>query len=173
MHPLQRIFGAGPLGVVLSLTSLSAAWGLTQIADLPAIHGNVDIGMGVLIGSVLITAAGVVWSFKSLPVDSRGRELITAGAFRYVRHPLYSSFLLSFDFGLALYLDNWIYLLWAVGQFPLWGVCVAGEERLMRDVFGDAGIHTRSAVGMAELPFDIAVEIEGIFQVTAVPALPR
>jgi enamine deaminase RidA (YjgF/YER057c/UK114 family) len=27
-------------------------------------------------------------------------------------------------------------------------------------VFGDAGRHTRSAVGLAELPFDIAVEIE-------------
>ncbi len=31
---------------------------------------------------------------------------------------------------------------------------------LFVDVFGDAGRHTRSAVGMAELPFGIAVEIE-------------
>lgn len=31
---------------------------------------------------------------------------------------------------------------------------------LLVDVFGDAGRHTRSAVGLAELPFDIAVEIE-------------
>jgi len=43
---------------------------------------------------------------------------------------------------------------------------INGCSQLMLDVFGDAGIHTRSAVGMAELPFDIAVEIEGIFQVT-------
>jgi enamine deaminase RidA (YjgF/YER057c/UK114 family) len=43
---------------------------------------------------------------------------------------------------------------------------INGCSQLMHDVFGDAGIHTRSAVGMAELPFDIAVEIEGIFQVT-------
>lgn len=42
---------------------------------------------------------------------------------------------------------------------------INGCSQLMHDVFGDAGIHTRSAVGMAELPFDIAVEIEGIFQV--------
>jgi len=27
-------------------------------------------------------------------------------------------------------------------------------------VFGDAGRHTRSAVGLAELPFGISVEIE-------------
>jgi enamine deaminase RidA (YjgF/YER057c/UK114 family) len=28
------------------------------------------------------------------------------------------------------------------------------------EIFGEGGRHTRSAVGMAELPFDIAVEIE-------------
>jgi enamine deaminase RidA (YjgF/YER057c/UK114 family) len=34
-----------------------------------------------------------------------------------------------------------------------------GCSDLLVAVFGDAGRHTRSAVGMAELPFDIAVEI--------------
>jgi enamine deaminase RidA (YjgF/YER057c/UK114 family) len=32
-------------------------------------------------------------------------------------------------------------------------------------IFGDAGRHTRSAVGMAELPFDICVEIEMVLEV--------
>lgn len=44
---------------------------------------------------------------------------------------------------------------------------VDGCSELFHEVFGaDAGKHTRSAVGMAELPFDIPVEIEAIFQVT-------
>jgi enamine deaminase RidA (YjgF/YER057c/UK114 family) len=37
---------------------------------------------------------------------------------------------------------------------------INGCSELLVEVFGDAGRHTRSAVGMAELPFDIAVEIE-------------
>jgi enamine deaminase RidA (YjgF/YER057c/UK114 family) len=37
---------------------------------------------------------------------------------------------------------------------------IDGCSDLLVDVFGDAGRHTRSAVGMAELPFDIAVEVE-------------
>jgi enamine deaminase RidA (YjgF/YER057c/UK114 family) len=37
---------------------------------------------------------------------------------------------------------------------------IDGCSNLLVDVFGDRGRHTRSAVGMAELPFDIAVEIE-------------
>ncbi len=35
----------------------------------------------------------------------------------------------------------------------------------LMEVFGDAGRHARSAVGMAELPFDIAVEIELVAEV--------
>ena len=37
---------------------------------------------------------------------------------------------------------------------------IDGCSDLLVEMFGDAGRHTRSAVGMAELPFDIAVEIE-------------
>lgn len=35
-----------------------------------------------------------------------------------------------------------------------------GCSDLLVEIFGDAGRHTRSAVGMAALPFDIAVEVE-------------
>lgn len=37
---------------------------------------------------------------------------------------------------------------------------IDGCSDLLVEIFDDAGRHTRSAVGMAELPFDIAVEIE-------------
>lgn len=37
---------------------------------------------------------------------------------------------------------------------------IDGCSELFIDIFGDAGRHTRSAVGLAELPFGIAVEIE-------------
>jgi enamine deaminase RidA (YjgF/YER057c/UK114 family) len=42
---------------------------------------------------------------------------------------------------------------------------INGYSDLMKDVFGDAGVGTRSAVGMVALPAGIAVEIEAIFQV--------
>jgi enamine deaminase RidA (YjgF/YER057c/UK114 family) len=34
----------------------------------------------------------------------------------------------------------------------------------MVEVFGDAGKHTRSAVGVNVLPLNVAVEVEGIFE---------
>jgi enamine deaminase RidA (YjgF/YER057c/UK114 family) len=42
---------------------------------------------------------------------------------------------------------------------------IDGCSDVLVAIFGDAGRHTRSAVGMAELPFDIAVEIEMIVEV--------
>lgn len=39
-------------------------------------------------------------------------------------------------------------------------VVIDGCSDLLVDVFGEAGRHARSAVGLAELPFGIAVEVE-------------
>ena len=44
---------------------------------------------------------------------------------------------------------------------------IDGCSELFIEVFGEAGRGARSAVGMAELPFDISVEIEVIVQVNA------
>ena len=42
---------------------------------------------------------------------------------------------------------------------------VNGASELLRDVFGDSGMHARSAVGVSELPLDAPVEIELIVEV--------
>lgn len=40
-----------------------------------------------------------------------------------------------------------------------------GASDLMVEVFGDKGRHARSTVGVAALPADAAVEVEGLFEV--------
>ena len=42
---------------------------------------------------------------------------------------------------------------------------VNGASEFLRDVFGDAGAHARSAVGVAVLPMDAPVEVELIVEV--------
>ena len=44
---------------------------------------------------------------------------------------------------------------------------VNGASELLGEVFGDAGVHARSAVGVAELPINAPVEVEIIVEVTA------
>ena len=40
-----------------------------------------------------------------------------------------------------------------------------GASDLFVDVLGVAGQHTRMAVGVSALPYDVAVEVEGTFEV--------
>ena len=42
---------------------------------------------------------------------------------------------------------------------------VNGASELFGEVFGDAGVHARSAVGVSELPLDAPVEVEVIVEV--------
>ena len=42
---------------------------------------------------------------------------------------------------------------------------VNGASDLFVQIFGDAGRHARMAVGVSALPYDVAVEVEGIFEV--------
>ncbi len=41
-----------------------------------------------------------------------------------------------------------------------------GASTLVADVLGDAGVHARSAVGVASLPLDSPVEVEAILHLT-------
>ena len=41
-----------------------------------------------------------------------------------------------------------------------------GASDLMVEVLGDAGRHTRMAVGVSALPYDVAVEVEATFEVS-------
>ena len=42
---------------------------------------------------------------------------------------------------------------------------INGASDVFVQVFGDAGRHARMAVGVAALPYDVAVEVEGVFEI--------
>jgi enamine deaminase RidA (YjgF/YER057c/UK114 family) len=46
-------------------------------------------------------------------------------------------------------------------------IVMNGASKLVREVFGEAGRHARSALGMAQLPLGVAVEVEMILQCEA------
>jgi len=45
---------------------------------------------------------------------------------------------------------------------------INGASDLFVQIFEEAGRHTRMAVGVSALPYDVAVEVEGLFEVTDV-----
>ena len=42
-----------------------------------------------------------------------------------------------------------------------------GASDLFMEVFGEAGRHTRMAVGVNALPYNVAVGVEGVFEVSS------
>tara|TARA_B110000014_G_C20081654_1_gene565279 strand:+ start:287 stop:457 length:171 start_codon:yes stop_codon:yes gene_type:complete len=42
---------------------------------------------------------------------------------------------------------------------------VNGASELMIYIFGEAGILTRTAVGVAVVPFNVAIEVEAVFTI--------
>jgi enamine deaminase RidA (YjgF/YER057c/UK114 family) len=53
----------------------------------------------------------------------------------------------------------------ATADFVQHPAVINGFSELMRDVFGDAGVGARSAVGMGSLPGAITTEVEAIFEI--------
>ena len=50
-------------------------------------------------------------------------------------------------------------------EFDQHPAVINGCSDLMVDVFGDAGKHARFALGASNLPFDVAVEIDAVFEI--------
>lgn len=133
----QRVFGTGPLGLILSLALLCAAYGCASAWPQWNLGLAQWVRVGALSAGILIGAAAVIASVSALPPDQRGRALCTRGIFAWLRHPLYAAFLSAFNFGLAIYLDHMVYLIWALALHPLWHLLIRHEEGLMLNEFGD------------------------------------
>lgn len=137
MTGYQKLFGAGPRGGLLSVALFLLLLWKEKAIGLPAITDNSNARLIVFSGSVIATIGIVVWSLRSLPPSSRGESVVQEGAFALFRHPLYAAFLSFFNFGLAIYVNNWVFILWALALHPLWHWNIRHEERLMISEFGD------------------------------------
>lgn len=53
----------------------------------------------------------------------------------------------------------------AAPSFDKHHLVVNGASETLQEIFGDAGVHARSAFGVSSLPFNVSVEVEGIFEI--------
>ena len=138
MKTYDRLFGAGPRGALLSIALLCLAWQLETRLDLPTLIESSDLRLSVIVLLVISGLGLIGWKLRALPPGERGRELVSSGPFRFIRHPLYAAFVVCLNPAFALVLNNWVYLVWAVLLYPAWSLNVIREEKLMLNEFGDA-----------------------------------
>lgn len=53
----------------------------------------------------------------------------------------------------------------SVPEFVGQSQVINGASDLFVEIFGEAGRHTRMAVGVSALPYDVAVEVEAVFEI--------
>ncbi len=136
MSNFSRIFGSGPIGLLISVLLLVLAFYLKELWDIPKIFiDHYLVRLSIFISLTIISIIIIVWSLVSLNPKLRGRTLITTGALKYFRHPLYAAFLTFFNFGLAVLLNNWVFIVWAFLLHPIWHLLVIKEERDLKNIF--------------------------------------
>jgi protein-S-isoprenylcysteine O-methyltransferase Ste14 len=146
--PVERV--TGPVALVnyvgiLGFVVVGLVSSVTMLGTLPAPAGPIHTAIAAA-GIVLLVAAGLfaIWGYRSLgrqfASDAEVRPdtvLVTTGAFRLVRHPMYLAVLLLWA-GSALALLSALMALCWVALLPAFVARSRAEERLLAHYFGSA-----------------------------------
>ncbi len=133
---LNRIFGSGPLCVITTFIVIILAYYIDIWQQTPKIPIPNFLSSTLFIIATLLTLILAIWSFISLPVKTRGKKLVTSGAFKHIRHPVYASFLDFFVFGLGLYLKSYSIIVAGILALIICAFIVESEEKYLLELFG-------------------------------------
>jgi len=97
-----------------------------------------SLGGGVLLlAGILLAATGAVNLGKNLtplPMPKKNAMLIVTGAYRLVRHPIYSG-IIFMAFGWGLWLHSWLTIGYALILFAFFDIKSRREERWLEEIF--------------------------------------
>lgn len=137
--PLDMLgLASGVLGLAI-VPVFYVATGIPRAADYPARPWVLALGAVIFFIALWIfrrthKELGRNWSI-TLEIRDK-HELISSGPYAFVRHPMYTSFMLM-GLGQALLLSNWVAgLAGLVGFAVLFFLRVDKEERMMLEIFG-------------------------------------
>ena len=111
-------------------------------------------------GDKNLASKGKVPSQVSLEDARKAAALCAANVLRLVRQELGSLDRVERMLRVTGYVNS-------DADFTSQHLVINGASQLFVDVFGDAGWHARSAVGMAQLPLGASVEVEAILKLRA------
>lgn len=131
------------------------------LVDALAIVGDMVYASGqVPFDGAELTSVGKVPSQVSVEQATQAAALCAANVLRAVRHRI----------GSLDKIERVVRMTGYVNADPGFTDChlvINGASQLVRDVFGEAGRHARTALSMAQLPLGVSVEVEMILQLRA------
>jgi protein-S-isoprenylcysteine O-methyltransferase Ste14 len=131
--------GIGPKIGRITLPYLAISIALTIL--FPAIFSFPKVlEQPFLVAGIILIALAAIYYFTTLRLmlpGIRENRLITGGAYRLCRNPLYSALLLFLVPGLALLLNSWIILTTTVVGYVVFRRFIHEEEELLERLFGE------------------------------------
>lgn len=133
----ERLFGVGPSGIVLTILIWAGFLYLEKWIGIPKIRIGPTFRWILLALFAVDFVVTILWSMVALPPSRRGRELVTTGPFRLVRHPLYSVVIFSGSGTVAIGYRSWTVIFSVILLNLLWSWHVRREEEYLLDKFGE------------------------------------
>ncbi len=121
------------------------SWGGIPAWSAPFARSGTACGAALLLGGVLLAAAGVVNLGKNLtplPSPKKNASLVVAGAYRLVRHPIYSG-IIFISLGWGLWLNSWPVIGYALLLLIFFDIKSRYEERLLLAKFQEYAAYRR------------------------------
>ena len=141
LRRVKNLLGAGPQLLLLGLLFESFTIFIRRWISFPV---SISWRMQMILTTLCIVVflAGMIWFHRSLNLIkvhllANKRELITQGPFNYVRHPLYSTLLLTLPPLLIICLSDLLFIIPWVLILILSHYIVILEEKILIGIFGD------------------------------------
>ena len=133
----RQLFGSGPTGVLATVLIWIFALNIGRFFQISPINMNDTFRWVLIIFFIIDAGVMVLWSQIALNPNKRGKELVTSGPFRLVRHPLYTAVIWSGTGLFAISQLSWAVVLSVIPVHFFWIWQIKGEEDFMIEKFGD------------------------------------
>ena len=141
------VFGIGPRIAVGGVISFVATWQIGMRLGRFA-YWFVPTGVKITLGTVLLALGFYFWldAVRLIVTRFKSGNLITSGAYRFVRNPMYSGFIVFIVPGISLLLNNPVIILSSIVMMLVFKMSIYKEERYLKQKFGIAYVNYVSRV---------------------------
>ncbi len=134
---LKEILGCLPKALTFNFITGALALLLGVALGGPKIDISAGAANAVFIVLLLAYAAVTLWSILTLKKYRLRENLVVAGPYKFVRHPMYSAIVFLLNPALGIFFRSWLLLLAVVPIYFIWRHCVKTEDFYLADKFGD------------------------------------
>jgi protein-S-isoprenylcysteine O-methyltransferase Ste14 len=131
--------GIGPKIGRITLPYFTITVALTIIFPAIFTFGEV-VEKPFMVAGIVLMAIGLVFYIATIWLmlpGIRNNKLVTGGAYRLCRNPLYSALILFLIPGLSLLMNSWIIITASIVGYLLFRRFIHEEEELLERIFGD------------------------------------